>query len=75
MQIVFSPKLLEEIMLRIRKEISDKFKTQRSMSEAIELHETTISNIIGGILRPNDSQKEKFEKALGLSWEELMKEI
>ena len=62
-------------MLRIRKEISDKFKTQRSMSEAIELHETTISNIIGGILRPNDSQKEKFEKALGLSWEELMKEI
>ena len=62
-------------MLRIRKEISDKFKTQRSMSEAIELQETTISNIIGGILRPNDSQKEKFEKALGLSWEELMKEI
>jgi len=75
MQIVFSPKLLEGTMLRIRKEISDKFKTQRSMSEAIELHETTISNIIGGILRPNDSQKEKFEKALGLSWEELMKEI
>jgi len=65
----------EGIMLRIRKEIADKFKTQRNMAEEIELHETTISNIIAGVLIANNTQREKISKALGVSFEELMKEI
>jgi transcriptional regulator with XRE-family HTH domain len=62
-------------MLRLKKEIYDKFGSQRKLSAATGIHETSISNIICGILEPSEENKELLEKALDLSWEELMKEI
>ena len=63
-------------MLRLKKEIVDQYGTQRNFSKAAEIHETTVSNILRGEYKHEcDDAKERIEKVLGLSWEELMKEI
>ena len=62
-------------MLRLKKEIYDKYGSQRKLSQETGIHETSISNIIYGILIPSDENKELLEKSLGVSWEELMKEV
>ena len=62
-------------MQRIKIEIIDQYETQRKFAKAINLHETTVSNILSGALEPNDEQKALIEKALGVKWSNLIKQI
>ena len=62
-------------MQRIKVEIIDQFKTQRDFAKAIGLHETTVSNILSKAMEPSEEQKVLFVKALGIKWNELIKEI
>jgi plasmid maintenance system antidote protein VapI len=62
-------------MNRLKVEISDQFGSQRKFAQAVQIHETTISNIVVGIFEPSEEQREKIVKVLGLSWDKLIKEI
>jgi plasmid maintenance system antidote protein VapI len=62
-------------MKRIRIEIINQFGSQRKFAKAIELHETTVSNILSGAMEATEDYQQKFVKALGFKWSELNKEI
>ncbi|MCE5212622.1 MAG: helix-turn-helix transcriptional regulator [Deltaproteobacteria bacterium] len=60
--------------LKLKSKIWKQFGNQRKFSQAVGIHEVVISNIISGVHTPNDSQKELITKALGIEWDELIKE-
>jgi len=64
-------------MKRIKVEIVNQSGTQRKFAQEVGIHETTLSNIISGVLQANEDQKELIVKALGgrYTWDELMEEI
>ena len=60
--------------LKLKFAIIEKFGNQRKFSQAVDIHEVTISNIISGVHNPNDEQREKISKSLGIEWDELIKD-
>jgi hypothetical protein len=62
-------------MNRLKVEIVKQFDSQRRFAKATGIHESTVSNIVSLVMAPSEIQQGIIEKFLGLSWEELMKEI
>lgn len=62
-------------MNRLKLEIVNQYGSQRKFALSLPMHETTLSNIISGILAPNEDQKELIVKALGIEWNELIQKI
>lgn len=62
-------------MQRLRIEIIDQFGSQRKFAQAVQIHETTISNIVIGAMEPSVEQQEKISKTLGLEWDKLIQQV
>lgn len=62
-------------MIRLKVEIIDQYGSQRKFAHIVDIHETTMSNILRGQTGISEEYREKIVKALGLSWEELIKEL
>jgi transcriptional regulator with XRE-family HTH domain len=62
-------------MQRIVVEIKDQYVTQRRFAQAVQIHETTISNIISGALVPSEEQQAVISKGLGVEWDKLIEQV
>ena len=62
-------------MQRLKIEIIDQFVSQRKFAQTTGIHESTISNIILGVMAPSEEQRETIVKVLGISWDDLIKNI
>jgi hypothetical protein len=56
---------------KARQLIKEKFRTQEVFSVASGIDEGVISKILRGIRKPSNTQKETFERLLGVSAREL----
>jgi len=65
----------EPMLSRLKFTIQEKFGSQREFAQKIELHETSLSNIINEALEPSEEQKEKISAGLKENWDDLIKPI
>jgi transcriptional regulator with XRE-family HTH domain len=63
------------MLSRLKFTIQEKFGSQREFAQKIELHETSLSNIINEALEPSEEQKEKISAGLKENWDDLIKPI